>query len=38
LLAAVPAAVVLGAMLTGKKKATKPEGGKVKPAAKSESG
>ena len=37
LLAAVPAVVVLGAVLTGKKKATKPEGGKVNPAAKGES-
>jgi hypothetical protein len=32
LLAAVPAVVVLRAVLTGKKKATKPEGGKVNPA------
>jgi DNA-directed RNA polymerase subunit RPC12/RpoP len=38
LLAAVPAAVVLGAVLTGKKKATKPEGGNSNPAAKDESG
>lgn len=35
LLAAVPAVVVLRAVLTGKKK---PEGGKVNPAAKGESG
>jgi hypothetical protein len=33
LLAAVPAAVVLGAVLTGKKKAQKPEGGKGDPTA-----
>ncbi len=32
------AVVMLGAVLTGKKKATKPEGGKVNPAAKGESG
>ena len=31
LLAAVPAVVVLGAILTGKKKAAKPEGGKGDP-------
>jgi DNA-directed RNA polymerase subunit RPC12/RpoP len=36
-LAAVPAAVVLGAVLTGKRKARKPEGGKVDPAEKGES-
>lgn len=38
LLAAVPAAVVLGAVLTGKKKAPKVGGGKVDPATKDESG
>ncbi len=39
LLAAVPAAVVvLGTVLTGKKKATRLESGKVNPAAKGESG
>ena len=38
LLAALPAAVVLGAVLTGKKKAPKPEAGKVDPAANGESG
>jgi hypothetical protein len=38
LLAAVPAAVVLGAVLTGKKKAPEPEAGKVDPAANGESG
>lgn len=38
LLAAVPAAVVLGAVMTGKKKAPKPESGKADPAALDESG
>jgi DNA-directed RNA polymerase subunit RPC12/RpoP len=38
LLAAVPAAVVLGALLTGKKHGPKPEGGKVDATAKGESG
>jgi DNA-directed RNA polymerase subunit RPC12/RpoP len=38
LLAAVPAAVVLGAVLTGKKKGPKPEGGKVDATAEGESG
>jgi hypothetical protein len=38
LLATVPAAVVLGAVLTGKKNGPKPEGGKVDATAKEESG
>jgi uncharacterized membrane protein YvbJ len=38
LLAAVPAAVVLGAVLTGTKKAPEPEQGKADPAARDESG
>ena len=37
LLAAVPAAVVLGAVLTGRKRGSTPEGGKDDPAAKGES-
>jgi len=37
LLAAVPAAVVLGAVLTGRRKAPKTETGKADPAAKDES-
>lgn len=37
LLAAVPAAVVLGAVLTGKKKTPEPEVGELDPAAKDES-
>jgi hypothetical protein len=36
LLAAVPAAVVLGAVLTGRKRGSVPEGGKDDPAAKGE--
>jgi DNA-directed RNA polymerase subunit RPC12/RpoP len=38
LLTVVPAAVVIGAVLTGKKKGLKPEGGKVDATAKGESG
>jgi DNA-directed RNA polymerase subunit RPC12/RpoP len=38
LLASVPAAVVLGAVLTGKRKGAKPENGKVDPVEKGESG
>jgi len=38
LVAAVPAAVLIGAVLTGKKKGAKPEDGKADPAAPGESG